>query len=293
MPIAIQCPACRARLKAPDQLAGKKVKCSKCGQGIAVPANSPAPAAPARKPAAKAAPARPQKAAPPVRLPLLSFEELKVPAGLRRSIEKEVGDEEMVWLGRPTPQSLRSKAWLGMWVGLVLSILTIVGTVVGLMFTQDTTIMLVAGGIGGLVLLTMGLPMATMPIWVRWLINYRDCYVLTPTRAIVFDNEKIFWATAKPYTADQLGGRSLQIKANGTGSIVFGTETIDLGLREKRRTKDREGPRGEKVRVTTITTKHERADKPVGFIDVDEVEKVEAMMRQVLKLGPPAAKDVA
>jgi len=44
-------------------------------------------------------------------------------------------------------------------------------------------------GIGGLMLLSLGVPLATMPVWVKWLINFRDCYVVTPTRAIVFDNE--------------------------------------------------------------------------------------------------------
>ncbi len=30
----------------------------------------------------------------------------------------------------------------------------------------------------------------------------------------------------------------------------------------------------------------------VGFIDIADVEKVEALLRQVLQLGPPASKDV-
>jgi hypothetical protein len=36
MPIVVQCP-CSARLKVPDQLTGKRVKCPKCGVSIAVP----------------------------------------------------------------------------------------------------------------------------------------------------------------------------------------------------------------------------------------------------------------
>jgi hypothetical protein len=37
MPIAVVCPSCAARLGAPDQLIGKKVKCPKCQSPIAVP----------------------------------------------------------------------------------------------------------------------------------------------------------------------------------------------------------------------------------------------------------------
>src|SRR5262245_41892865 len=36
MPISVTCPKCSAKLKAPDQLAGKKAKC-KCGTVVAVP----------------------------------------------------------------------------------------------------------------------------------------------------------------------------------------------------------------------------------------------------------------
>ena len=59
MPIAITCSACFAKLKAPDQAAGKSLKCPTCAAAIAVPAaasaGSPAPtaqvqASPASKP---------------------------------------------------------------------------------------------------------------------------------------------------------------------------------------------------------------------------------------------------
>ena len=85
---------------------------------------------------------------------------------------------------------------------------------------------------------------------------------------------------------------TLRVNQDGSGSIIFGSEVVDFGLRQRRRTKDREGPQGEKIRVTTTTTWREKANKGVGFIDIEEVEKVEAMLRQVLDLGPPASKDV-
>lgn len=301
MNIAIRCGSCQATLKAPDKLAGKKVKCPKCGQAIAVPAGAvPAGAeaivaASPRSPKPQPAPARPaaaDKSAPSVRLPLLSFDELKVPSRLRRSIEKEVGSEKLIWLGRPSPESLLRKAKIGAVFGLVITILVAVAVVVLMNAIEGEMAPLILWGSAGLVMLTLALPMLTMPIWVRWLVNYRDCYVLTPTRAIVFDNEKILRAKAKPYTADRLGQRSLRINDDGSGSIIFGTEVVDFGTRQKRRKKDREGPRGEKITEITTTTWREKANKPVGFIDIHDVEKVEAMLRQVLNLGPPAAKDV-
>ena len=48
MPIPITCAACGTRLKAPDTVAGRKIKCPKCGGVVAVPA-APAAAAPAQK----------------------------------------------------------------------------------------------------------------------------------------------------------------------------------------------------------------------------------------------------
>lgn len=58
MPLVIPCPSCKAKLKAPETLIGKTVKCPNCQAAIPVraPSNTPAPpakaaAAPAKKPA--------------------------------------------------------------------------------------------------------------------------------------------------------------------------------------------------------------------------------------------------
>src|SRR5262245_23768191 len=61
MPLVIPCPSCKAKLKAPETLIGKTVKCPNCQSPIAVraPANTPAP--PAK---AAAAPAPAKKPAP-------------------------------------------------------------------------------------------------------------------------------------------------------------------------------------------------------------------------------------
>ncbi len=44
MPIAVACPSCKAKIKAPDQAVGKKVKCPSCAHLFLVSAPKPAPA---------------------------------------------------------------------------------------------------------------------------------------------------------------------------------------------------------------------------------------------------------
>ena len=62
MPLTIPCPSCKARLKAPENLIGKAVKCPNCQTAIAVKAPAEAPAPPARPPAPP--PKAPRKADP-------------------------------------------------------------------------------------------------------------------------------------------------------------------------------------------------------------------------------------
>lgn len=49
MPIALECTSCEAKLKVADNLAGRSIKCPKCGNVTKVPAAGGAPAAPAAK----------------------------------------------------------------------------------------------------------------------------------------------------------------------------------------------------------------------------------------------------
>lgn len=46
MPIAVKCPGCKAQFRLADELAGKKMRCQKCGQLFAAPAAKPAVEAP-------------------------------------------------------------------------------------------------------------------------------------------------------------------------------------------------------------------------------------------------------
>src|SRR5436190_944638 len=51
MPISVACPACGAKLKAPDNAAGRTVKCLKCGEAIAVPSAAAVSPVPVQSPA--------------------------------------------------------------------------------------------------------------------------------------------------------------------------------------------------------------------------------------------------
>src|SRR5690349_8501641 len=47
MPVVeVPCPGCGAKLKAPDNMAGKKAKCKKCGQTFRIPASGVAAGVP-------------------------------------------------------------------------------------------------------------------------------------------------------------------------------------------------------------------------------------------------------
>jgi hypothetical protein len=71
MPIAVTCPGCSARMKAPDAAAGKKVKCPKCQGAITVPGSAQfevvdEPSAPAKHPGFGGGPKPAIEAAPEV-----------------------------------------------------------------------------------------------------------------------------------------------------------------------------------------------------------------------------------
>jgi predicted Zn finger-like uncharacterized protein len=309
MPILMQCGQCQTKCNVPDSAAGRKVKCPKCAQVFSVPAQAAtvrAPQAPPSRPAAQApaatGPARAAVKAPPApkaagkKLPLLSLDDLKVPGRLRKKVTKELGDEKPVWMGRPAPGALLSQAKIGMIVGLVLMVPGLGGLGYGVMQMLEKPIpwlnVALWGGIGAIVLLFFALPLATMPIWVKILINFRDCYVLTAKRAIVFNNEAILFAKVLSYGPEKLHQRTLHLdkKAEGRGSIVMGYVEVKTSGTMQIRSKTYKGP-GRTIKETTMKRVGDSvAHKPVGFMDVDDVLHVENLLRATLKL-PPANRE--
>jgi uncharacterized Tic20 family protein len=123
MPIVIVCPGCNSKLKAPENLIGKMVKCPSCGQ--AVPVRAAAAPAPAPIPVPPPAPKRPARPAPP---PVIE------PEPVEEDYEQEAGGAAL--RGGPTTEKERSTA---MWIHLlplVISIccfpLAIVGPIVSI-----------------------------------------------------------------------------------------------------------------------------------------------------------------
>jgi hypothetical protein len=289
MPVRIQCASCQAGINAPDHLVGKKVKCPKCSAPVLVVAGmTPAPAAPPGPRAAPAtAPARPRSAPSQPALPLLSFEELKVPPRMQRKIEKEVGEEQIVWMGRQDPGARLKQARLGPPIGLILLLIGLAagGYIGHLAFSGDpgkkTLTLLIAGGVGGVFVL-MGLPLLFMPQLVRYFMNYRDCYILTERRTLV-----IGFVSRKSFDAEALKDRKVKVRADGLGDIVMGYEEFETGgTFAGIRSKTYSGPSGKKVVSTIHRTATQTHLLPVGFIDVSQVEEVEKLIQQTLGLPP-------
>src|SRR5438105_4634580 len=89
MPIVVTCTNCSARLKAPDNIAGKKIKCPKCATILLVPLPQDEPE-PAEERVASERPAAP----PPRPRPRLADESEEAPPRARKSTPRHEEEEE-------------------------------------------------------------------------------------------------------------------------------------------------------------------------------------------------------
>lgn len=304
MPILISCPSCGAKSKAPDQLAGKKAKCPKCGKGVPVPGSAapaaskpPTPSAKSPAPAAAAAAPKPQPKASPasaVELPLQTFDELKISGRFRARIEKEIGPGKIVWMGRPNPEEKMRQARLGPIFGIIFILLTPAAFLLLLLELEPDKqwiMTLSAIGLASMLFFFFGLPMLFMPLLVRMFINFRSVYVLTNTRAIVAHNRFGIFAAVWSYGREELEAMEIEEGEGGLGSIVMGYEEYRHQGRLVHKTKEYKDQQGNVVKkVSTLKRKGGHTSKiPVGFLDVDDVLKVESLIRRTLKL--PARMD--
>jgi hypothetical protein len=113
MPLAVVCPACKAKLKVPDHLIGKTVKCPGCAKAVLVKAAAaavtPKPAAAAKKPV--------KQTAPPVEEePLDEVDEQEVPKAKKKRKVEDAGAPEAPAPGGPTTDKERST---GLWIHLL------------------------------------------------------------------------------------------------------------------------------------------------------------------------------
>lgn len=311
MAILLTCTSCSAKMNAPDHLAGKKAKCPKCGEATPVPANAStavtttpskrdkpaASTAVAIKPKSKikaADPdARPKKKAPA--LPLKSFEELKVGGRFRALIEKEIGNEEIVWMGRPDIKARMKKAWLGSIIGAVFTLLSPLSFLVLLADAkpdQEWIKWAIAGGIFTVLLVLFCLPMLFMPLLVRIFINYRPVYVLMESRALVAENR--FGISAKFHTFDRtklLKDMEVKVEDDGMGSIIMGYEVVTMEGAMRHRTKTATSEDGSRKTTTSTLDRAVGTDLviPLGFLDVHDILAVEALVRRTLNLPAKSA----
>ncbi len=122
MPIAVVCPACKSKLKAPDSLVGKTVKCPSCSKPVLVKAAAAPPPAPApvvKKPVKKPEPEvldeEPIEDVPPVE------DEDEAPARpkKKRKAEAENDDGEEQAAPPPGGPSTDTERGTAMWIHLM------------------------------------------------------------------------------------------------------------------------------------------------------------------------------
>jgi hypothetical protein len=262
MPISVSCP-CGARLKAPDNLAGKNIKCPKCAVVIKVGA-APVVAAAAK---VGAAPAKPVALAevdvkdkPPA---------AELPDDLRSEVEEELQTgERIVWIGQPVPRVVFWRNILYAVMGVVLlglggfAILLALGKAALLQDFGEHGLVFFAGAAGFTI---AGVCLVLVP-FSKSRRARRDVYLLTNKRAIVWTQE-FFKRNKEPYLPSALvnlrsAGSWL---GGGVGDVIFRTK-VTIHVETSRR-----GP-------TTET----RSETRFGFLAVERHKDVERMVRETL-----------
>lgn len=126
MPVTIVCPACKSKLKAPDNLIGKAVKCPSCAKSILVKAAASAPA-----PAPAPAPKKPVKPAPAIEEePIEEMEPVEdevAPRPKKRRPAEDNGEEENA--SGPSGEATDKERSTAMWIYILPYLLSCCGGV--------------------------------------------------------------------------------------------------------------------------------------------------------------------
>ncbi len=308
MPTIFACPSCQTKLRIPDAMTGKAVKCPKCR--TAIPARAapkpPAPAAPRKPPPPAesvsvgeddvveppdevavdendvvapagelARPAKGQKVAPAARtggsskLPLLSFEELDVPDAMREAVEAELtSKEKIIWLGRP---------WMTMYVGQA-KVAAVVGVVL---------LLAAAGGLGAYfadvippavpwyavlapagILVLISLLCILAPILVKRSEHTRPCYVITNRRAMLCEMYGRSRVSITRYNGPQLEEMERKDSWRYPGA---GDLVFEIEL-----------SRSGRVPPGRLISRGDEQTRPIGFLMLQDVAAVEKLLRQTL-----------
>lgn len=229
MPIPVIC-SCSAKMKVGDHLAGKHIKCPKCGSVIAVGGPNGAAPMPALAPPVPVAVAPPAPSAGEV----LGQSGLSDDERERLADELETG-EGLLWAGKPASGWAFFYGWA---IGAGLIFMAIILLVVlaitgrdGLFKDGFSTLFTVILGGGGLGCLAAGI---IWPYYRRWLTN-KVVYAVTTKRALAwlpdyFGKIRLFTYDGsdmpKLYRSDVTQG------PDGVGSLVFGTVVKKRQTRE-------------------------------------------------------------
>lgn len=329
MPLTIRCPACNAALKVKDEFLGRKIKCPKCTHVMPIPqeptddeAGAPEEAVSARKPApvarvGTAAKSKPP-AAPPPRRPEppadddeaparrakrddeddeapLSFDELAVPAEFRKRVEIEIGDEPIVWMGRPDPQVTMKKAKWGILAGAIMCAVSL-GIVAYVFLGAPDGIIMAVAGFFAFVLLVGGVLLLLTPMWLKKFSHLRAVYVLTDARALIVQ-KKMLKVEARVFRPKELQQTEVQVNDDGSGSIIMKYDVAEHSKTSYKGITAGTGGRGRGGRgnphhaqVAEAQESITRIPIGVGFLDVLDVEAVDEILRRTLRLPPPVER---
>jgi hypothetical protein len=222
-----------------------------------------------------------------------TFEGQEIPAAFREAVEKELtGDEKLLWVGRPSRNAQ---------VRPPEPMLKVVG--IGLLALAAVTVLfsLVAGGGVFGVVFAVFLALIGLAFLLPWLVKQptaaRCCYAITSRRALLVEASVWRKAAVQSYLPHQLLG--LERRDNdavpGAGDLIFEYVFALPGQSFNLAT----GAAYQRGPGAGSSTTAQRV--PRGFLDLDQVREVEALLRrtllgqleQALDAPAPAAADRA
>lgn len=153
-------------------------------------------------------------------------------------------------------------------------------------------IMMAVAGFFAFVLLLGGALLLLTPVWLKKLSGVRAVYVLTGERALIVQR-KLLKVETCVFRPEELQKTELQVNDNGSGSIIMKYDVVQHSKTSykgisgasggiRRTTKHPQNPKVAEESVSTVTI-----PIPVGFLDILEVESVDRLFRQTLRLPPP------
>ena len=246
MPFLIKCGGCEAKMNAPEAAAGKKVKCPKCGNIIAVPPAPPGGTGsvsrnPDTKPAKKAPPPveedEDEKPRPKAKKPTRDEEEPKKKASPddvlgelsddeQEMVRSEVKDRErIIWAGKP---SVKLMVMRSLPVTIFGGIFLIASVIIFFSMRSGPAAGHDMGAMGILIpaiFAVFSLGMLTAPFWAKARAG-RTFYALTSRRALVWKGGIFFGASFEEFSAMQMGNMKRQNSwmVGGAGDLVFKEE---------------------------------------------------------------------